>query len=351
MGATLVLTAVAALGAAGLLYQAFGVVRDRRRFAAPGSLASVGRHRLHYRCEGAGVPAVILEAGIGASSLTWSRVQPAIAQMTRVCSYDRAGLAWSEAASTARSIDTLVNELRLLLQAAGVSPPYVLAGHSFGGLVLRAFTRTHREEVAGLVFVDPLHPDEWCDPSPQQRHMLHGGIFLSRVGGLLARLGIVRVSLALLSGGAPGAPRRFSRIFGRPAAALLEHMVGEVQKLPQDVLPSVQAHWSNPKAFRGMWQHLAAMPECSADLMRGTDEFGDMPVVVLSAGERRPRWLAADAALARASSNGRHIIAPYGGHWVHLDHPELVIQAIRDVVGAASMRTGTDRRWTIDDGL
>jgi pimeloyl-ACP methyl ester carboxylesterase len=348
MGATVVLAAVSALAAAGLTYQAIGVIRDRRRFAAPGTLAPVGRHRLHYRCEGAGVPAVVLEAGIAASSLTWSRVQPAIAEITRVCSYDRAGLAWSESTSTARSIGTLVSELHALLHRAGVTPPYVLVGHSFGALIIRAFARAHPLDVAGLVFVDPLHPEEWCDPSPEQQQMLRGGVLLSRVGALLARGGIVRLSLALLSGGAPGAPRRFSRIFGRRAAALLEHMVGEVQKLPQEVLPSVQAHWSNQKAFRGMWQHLAALPACSADLMRGADAFGDMPVTVISAGERQARWLAADAALAGMSSNGRHVIAPHGGHWVHLDHPELVIAAIRDVVDAISTRTRTDPRPCTD---
>jgi pimeloyl-ACP methyl ester carboxylesterase len=266
--------------------------------------------------------------------------------LTQVCSYDRAGLSWSEPTPAARSIDTLVGELRLLLEHTGVPPPYVLVGHSFGGLIIRAYARSHPTEVAGLVFVDPLHPEEWCDPSPQQRNMLRGGIFLSRVGAVLARLGIVRLSLALLSGGAPGAPRRFSRVFGRQAAALLEHMVGEVQKLPQDVLPAVQAHWSNPKAFRGMWQHLEAMPSCSASLMRGTDNFGDRPVIVLSAAERRSRWLEADEALARASLNGRHIIAPHGGHWVHLDHPDLVIEAIGDVV--SSTRTRTARQPCID---
>ena len=332
MGWTVVLAIVAALVLAGVLYQAVGAARDRRRLAAPGALGPVGRHRLHYRCEGSGAPAVLLEAGIAASSLSWSRVQPVIARSTRVCSYDRAGLAWSEAASSARSTPALVRELRALLEHAGVPPPYVLVAHSFGALVIRAFARTHPADVAGLVFVDPLHPEEWCDPSPDQRHTLRGGIFLSRVGALLARLGVVRLSLALLSGGAPGAPRRFSRLFGRTAAALLEHMVGEVQKLPPEVLPSVQAHWSHPRAFRGMWQHLAAMPSCSADLARGTDEFGDRPVVVLSAGTRSARWLDADAALAHASSNGRHIVSPHSGHWIHLDDPDLVVRAIQEVI-------------------
>jgi pimeloyl-ACP methyl ester carboxylesterase len=325
---------VAGILLAGVLYQAIGTIRDRRRFAAPGALGPVGPHQLHYRCEGTGSPAVILEAGIAASSITWSRVRPVIAKSTRVCSYDRAGLAWSEGTSTARSMATLVSELRLLLEHAGVGPPYVLVAHSFGGLIIRAFARAHPEKVAGLVFVDPLHPEEWCDPSPNQRHMLRGGIFLSHVGALLARLGVVRLSLALLSGGKPAAPRRFSRLFGKSAAALLEHMVGEVQKLPQDVLPAVQAHWSSPKAFRGLWQHLAAMPSCSADVVRGADAFGNIPIVVLSAGARNARWLAADQTLAGASSSGRHITSTHSGHWVHLDDPELVIRAILDVVEA-----------------
>jgi pimeloyl-ACP methyl ester carboxylesterase len=329
---TVLLLIVGGLVVAGAVYQAIGASRDRRTFVAPGALGPVGRHRLHYRCLGAGSPTVILEAGIAASSLTWSRVQPRVAQLTRACSYDRAGLAWSEGASGARSMPALVDELHRLLRHARIAPPYVLVGHSFGALVIRAFARAHPAEVAGLVFVDPLHPEEWCDPSPEQRHMLRGGIFLSRVGAALAQLGVVRLSLALLTGGAPGAPRQFSRAFGRRAAKLLEHMVEEVQKLPAEVLPSVQAHWSNPKAFRGMWQHLAALPACSADLMTKRDWFGDVPVFVLSGGARDARWLAADARLARASSHGRHIISSRSGHWVHLDDPELVIQAIHEAV-------------------
>jgi pimeloyl-ACP methyl ester carboxylesterase len=339
MGWTAVLSAVAGLVvASGMLYQAVGAARDRRRFPAPGALAPVGDHRLHYRCAGAGRPTVILEAGIAASSLTWSRVQPVIARSTRVCSYDRAGLSWSERASSSRSMPVLVRELRRLLTSARIAPPYVLVGHSFGGLIIRAFARAFPADVAGLVFVDPLHPEEWCTPSEDQRYTLAGGIFLSRVGALLAHVGVVRLCLTLLSRGASGAPRQFSRIFGRSAAALLEHMVGEVQKLPPDVLPEVQAHWSNPKAFRGMWQHLASMPQCSADLMLEIDQFRDVPVFVLSSGARDTRWLAADEQLARASSKGRHIVSPRSGHWVHLDDPELVIQAIHDAIEISRRR-------------
>jgi pimeloyl-ACP methyl ester carboxylesterase len=114
-----------------------------------------------------------------------------------------------------------------------------------------------------------------------------------------------------------------------------------VQKLPSDVLPFVQAHWSNPKAFRAMWQHLAAMPSCAADLARGSDAFGDMPIVVLSAGARGPRWLAADAALARASSNGRHIVSHMSGHWIHLDDPDLVVRAVHEVIALARSQSAS----------
>ncbi|HUP38714.1 MAG TPA: alpha/beta hydrolase [Vicinamibacterales bacterium] len=345
MAWTLLLVVPIGVAAAGLIYQGIGAARDRRRFGVLGSLTSVGRHRLHVRCEGAGSPTVVLEAGIAASSLTWSRVQPAVASETRVCSYDRAGLAWSEGASTSRSIDVLVSELRALLTHAAIPSPYVLVAHSFGALIIRAFARAHPKrtaattcrcrEVAGLVFVDPLHPAEWCDPAPNQRRMLRGGIFLSRVGALLARFGFVRLLLTLLSGGATAAPRQVSRMFGRKAAALMEHMVGEVQKLPPHVLPYVQAHWSHPKAFRGMRQHLAAMPSCSADLMRASDAFGQIPVIVLSAGDRDARWLAEDAALAAASSRGRHIVSAGSGHWIHLDDPELVIGTINEVLAMA----------------
>jgi pimeloyl-ACP methyl ester carboxylesterase len=231
-----------------------------------------------------------------------------------------------------------VCELRRLVHHAQILPPCVLVAHSYGALVIRAFARAYPAEVAGLVFVDPLHPEEWSDPSPRQRQMLRGGIFLSRVGALLARLGVVRLCLTLLSAGATKAPRQFSRVFGRTAAALLERVVGEVQKLPPEVLPFVQAHWSSPKAFRGMWQHLAAMPLCAADLAHGTATFGDIPIVVLSAGARDARWLAADAALAHASTNGRHIVSPRSGHWIHLDDPDLVIKAVHDVIELARGR-------------
>jgi pimeloyl-ACP methyl ester carboxylesterase len=308
------------------------VMGDAPRTAAPGAFVRVGAHQLHYRCEGKGAPGVIFDAGIAASSLTWSRVQPEVARFARACSYDRAGLAWSDVSTTPRLMPTLVDELHQVIRHANLPAPIVLVGHSFGGLVIRAFARTHPAEVGGLVFVDTLHPEEWCRPTADQRRMLRGGIFLSRVGELLARAGLVGFLLSRLTSGAPSLPKRASRLFGRSAATLMANMVGEVQKLPLDVQPSVREHWSNPKSFRGMWQHLAALPVCSEVVMRGSDAFGDIPVVVLSGERRDPRWIALDASLASASTRGRHVVVPGSGHWVHLDNPDLVAGVVHDVV-------------------
>jgi pimeloyl-ACP methyl ester carboxylesterase len=333
--AWVVTLSAALLIASGVLYQRLGGIRGRRQFPPPGAMIDVGGHRLHCLCSGTGDPAVVFEAGIAASSVSWSLVQPEVSRFTRACSYDRAGLAWSDPGPKSRSIPGFVTELRRVLEEAAVNPPYVLVGHSFGGMIVRAFARAHPTLVVGLVFVDTLHPEEWNDLAPDQRRMLRGGILLSNIGAGLAEVGVVRLCLSLLSGGKPGVPRRFSRIFGPTASALLEHVVGEVRKLPAAVLPSVQAHWSGPRAFRGMSQHLSALPLCAEQMSAEADAFGDLPIVVLSASNRRDRWLGADAALARTSARGRHMISTKAAHWIQLDDPILVIDAIRDVVHQA----------------
>jgi pimeloyl-ACP methyl ester carboxylesterase len=167
--------------------------------------------------------------------------------------------------------------------------------------------------------------------------LLWGGIQLSRVGGWLARVGLVRASLALLTGGAPGVARTFLRVFGPAAARTVEHLVGEVRKLPPDVHPSVQTLWSQPKCFRGMAQHLAALPDAAA-AAAGVTALPDLPLVVVSAGDQPPHILAAHQALARLSPRGRHVMAAKSGHWIQLDEPELVVTIVREIVGGAELR-------------
>lgn len=324
---------VATLLAAGAAYQAIGARRHARRFAPPGELIDVGGHRLHAVCRGEGRPLVLLESGIAASSVSWAIVQPEIAKFTRVCAYDRAGLAWSDPPSCARSFSRIVDELAAVLTHLGAGERVVLVGHSFGSFVVRACAARHPSNVAGLVLIDP--PTEWLMPTPQRARMLWGARRLSSVGALLARFGVVRACLALLTGGAPGAPRRFVRVFGPTAARTLERLVGEVRKLPPDVHPIVQALWCQPKCFHAMADHLRAL-ERDGGSMASFVPSDRVPVIVISGGDQPPDQIDAHRKLAESSRDGRHVIAARSGHWILFDEPELIVSAVRDLVGRAS---------------
>jgi pimeloyl-ACP methyl ester carboxylesterase len=320
---------LAALAGAGALYQAIGAARGARRFAAPGEWIDVGGHRLHAVCRGEGTPIVLLESGIAASSLSWSVVQPAIATFTRACAYDRAGLAWSEAPSCPRLFTRIVEDLTAVLRHVANGERCVLVGHSFGSFVIRASAARHPDRVAGIVLVDP--PTEWLTMSAERARMLRGGRWLSKIGAVLAYLGVVRACLALLTGGAPGAPRRFVWIFGPSAAHTLERLVGEVRKLPPEVHPVVKALWCQPKCFRSMADHLQALEREGPSMGRFVPP-PQVPVVVISGRDQAPAQRAAHRELAERSAHGRHVVAARSDHWIQFDEPELIVRVVRELV-------------------
>ncbi len=154
---------VVALGAAGVIFQIVATGVDRRSFPPPGQLVDVGGYRMHLYCTGEGSPTVILDAGQPLGVSSWAWIQPELAKTTRVCAYDRAGLGWSESApaNTPRDGEQMARELHTLLHNAGIPGPYVLVGHSYGGLVTRLFAGAYPDEVDGLVWVEALHPDNF----------------------------------------------------------------------------------------------------------------------------------------------------------------------------------------------
>ena len=334
-----------ALVLAGVIYQRISI--RLRQFAPPGEFveiglprrsrfrpsAKAGGHRLHVRCAGSGTPLVLLESGIAASSLSWSLVQPEIARFTRVCAYDRAGFAWSDAASSPRTFDRIVDELSRVLDRVGADEPCVLVGHSFGSFVVRAYAARHPYRVIGLVLVDP--PTEWLDMTPRQLRLIRRGRRLSRVGAVLAELGVVRASLALLTSGAPGAPRRLVKVFGPTAAGTLQRLVGEVRKLPENVHPMVQEVWCDPKCFRSMAAHLAVL-ETQGPAIAATLPPPMIPLIVISSGTHSPQEIADHRALASRASAARHVIADRSTHWVQFDQPELIVDAVRELVKSRS---------------
>lgn len=330
---------ILALAAAGVIYQWIGTSRDARRFPPPGRLVDVGGGRLHIQVAAppafanasATSPTVVFDAGISASSLSWHIVAPRVAEFARTVRYDRSGFAWSERTHAPVSARSLAAELRVLLQAAALPPPYVLVAHSFGTFVARAFASDFADEVAGVVLVDPIFPAEWLNMSAKERRRLRGGIFLSRVGALLASVGFVRLCLDLLAQGSTAVPRRASRVFGSEAAGLLKRLVHQVQKLPRETWPMMRAHWSRPRSFLAMADHLASLRRSAVEIAAAKPIAG-VPLVVLTAGSQPAAVREEHARMAAQSPRGVQIVAEHAGHWIQIDEPDVVIDAIRRVL-------------------
>jgi pimeloyl-ACP methyl ester carboxylesterase len=317
------------LVAAGIVYQWIGLRGDAVRFPPPGRLVQAGPHRLHIYELGQGSPTVVLEAGISATSVNWRRVQTDVATFTRVLSYDRAGLGWSDPARTPRTACQITEELHEMLHTAGMRPPYILVAHSFGALVVRLYAMRYPGEVAGLVLVDPLRPQEWHPLSAEQRWNLRGGAFLSSWGSFLARFGVVRFTLARLARGSSGLPRFIGRATSTGAGlATMERLVGEVRKMPQELWPAIISHWCHPKSFASMSGHLAELPASVASVIAA--EPLSVPVTILTGATSGTKWNPGE--LRGISTETSHIIAQKSGHWIQLDEPELVVDAVRELV-------------------
>jgi pimeloyl-ACP methyl ester carboxylesterase len=319
---------------AGAIYQAIETWRDRRRFQPPGRFVRVNGRRMHIHVTGEGAPTVVFESGMGASCLSWTLVQPQVARFSRAVSYDRAGHGWSDPAPEPRTALQIAQELNTLLNATGLPGPYVLVGHSFGGYVNRAYAHLYPDRVAGIVLVDSVHPAEWKKPTPEQLRLIEAGLRYAWIAVWLARLGFVRFCLARLARGLPRMGRAAASAFGVSLAAAVQRIAGEIRKLPAPILPVVRALWSQPKNFMSLGQHVAALP-VSAAQAAAVRSLGDLPLVVVSGDHHAAPHIDWQRDLAQLSSCGRHLVASDCGHWVHLDHPEVVTRAIREVVTAA----------------
>lgn len=339
--AVIIVLAIAALIALGFLFQLIGSKRDQQRFPAPGRLIDVGGYKLHLHEAGLGSPAVILESGISASSLNWRRVQSGIAKFTRVCSYDRAGLGWSELCRESCTPSSLAKQLHTLLHNAGIAAPYVLVGHSFGGLIIQAFAHLYPNETAALVLVDPLDPAEWTPITDEQRKIIRHGIRLSRRGALAARFGVVRLCLNLLLGGNRLVPRVAAKLWSGDASQVTNSIAGQVQKMPEETWPLVAAHWKNEKSFEAMARHFEALAESAQELSQVKPL--NVPVTMLVGTQNEhpadPREYA-----KRLSPETRLIFAEKSGHWIQLDEPELVVAAVEELVEKAGATAGGRRR-------
>jgi pimeloyl-ACP methyl ester carboxylesterase len=318
----LLLAALAAL--AGLVLQWLATLHDERRFPPLGRRYPVGGRRLHLCAMGEGTPTVILDTGLPGTCLSWWHLQPEVAKFTRVVSYDRAGLGWSDPGPEPRTAERIAAELRQLLAAAEVPGPYVFVGHSFSGFTARLFAARYPDEVAGLVLIDPVYASEWLNLPADDLRRLAAGARLGRRVSHLARLGVMRAYLYLISLGVFRANARGD-------------WVDSFRKLPRGLFPVVRAFWSQPKPYRAVASQVESLPASAAQVAAAVAP-PDLPIVVLSAGNTRPERRREQEAIAQQFTDGKHAVIEDSGHWIQLDKPEAVLDAIREVVAAARRR-------------
>lgn len=279
-----------------------------------------------------GGPAVVFDAALGGSSLSWTLVQPQVAAFTTACAYDRAGFGWSDAGPRPRTAGRIADELYELLMRAGVPPPYVLVGHSFGGLTIRAFAARHPSLVAGFVFLDPAHPEDWVVPTERERARMAKGVRLCRHGSVAARLGLARAVAAMVSAGAFTAARGLVAAVSRGGLRREdEEILAPVSKLPHDTRQMLKWMWTQPRFFDALGSQIESICASAAEVPQDPD-YRNLPLVTISATKLSEQRRALQDALARRSTRGRHIVANNSGHWIPLDEPVTVIGAIRDVV-------------------
>jgi pimeloyl-ACP methyl ester carboxylesterase len=318
-------------GLVGIAYQQLGLSRDSRRHPPPGRLVDLGTHRLHLLEQGRGSPTIILEAGLMSTMLSWGDIQRQLAGSYRVVSYDRAGLGWSDIGPMPRTADRIVEELHSLLDRSAIPPPYLLVGHSFGGLTMPLFAARYPEQTAGMVLVDPVVPSEWNPPSDQDRRRAEIGATVCRRAAVLSQVGVIRFVAFLLSSGAKKVASHLVRLISRGTPA----ESGSVSSpwfwnLPADERKMASVFWVQEKFCYTIASQLENLPRSAARVAE-QGNFCDQPVVILSAISTPPHRLTQHLAIAQRLPRGRHLLAETSTHWIMQDQPDLVIGAIRTV--------------------
>ena len=307
----------------GVCYEQWTRWRVWRDHPPPGDIVEFEGARSHLNCTGEGAPTVILESGLDMGGSTgWVSVQPEIARSARVCSYDRAGYMWSEGRGGPRDAARIADELHALLTRADIPPPYIMVGHSVGGPLVRVFDHRFPDEVVGFVFVDISHPEQSDRlPMPPNSRSDDPPTFLIR---LVAASGLFRIEV-------PGEPH---------------------PGLPRDVAAIVDAY--GPSSMPALFGEIAAIE--AIDRQAGaTGSIGARPLIVLTAAKEPPRlppgvswtemsraWLELQTELVALSTSSDHRVIETAGHYIQLDEPGAVIQAIEDALAAVRQGTPVD---------
>lgn len=290
-----------------------------------------GGRRINLYCRGTGSPAVIFDSGLSDSTIAWALVQPTISKKNKTCSYDRAGLGFSDATTRPSTASNDVDDIHRALQVVGVRPPYIVVGHSAGGMAVRVFADRYRDEVVGMVLVDPSHEDQTRrldaikateGPAPNHNEQVD------------------RTCLDALDGSEiPKASPVYMQCVGKPDSLYSQAI--------NDAMLGYAAKRKYQEAVASEWQNVGG---ASADQTRATRRhFGDMPIIVL--GAPYPRWKTFTQEqmdkrnamsqqlhheLAAMSTRGVYEFVPQSSHLINYDRPETVIDAIRQALVVSS---------------
>lgn len=312
--------------------QVYGQANPPESIAPPGILSDAGGHKLHLHIRGKGSPTVIFENGSADFSFIWSLVQPSVAKFTKTVSYDRAGYAWSEPGPRPRTSKQICLELHNALTSAGLHPPYILVGQSFGGFIVRAFARYYPQEIAGMVLVEAVQEDQ---------RIFMGGDMPRRIRDLAQ--GRVAPAPQSFFSPPPDTPAQATRI-----NAELDPVF---QKLPDSVRRMQIWAQSQPGFIGTVQAEMDWSPEDVADLYKHKGESAyllhDMPLIILTRGkggfdgrkdslQLEKERLQSQKELTQLSTNSKQIIDMNSGHNIHIEDPAIVIAAIREVFIAAS---------------
>lgn len=281
----------------------------RAEYTPPGQMVNLETHDIHLHCVGIGSPTVVFEADLDQyGSLTWDSVQSEIGNFTRACSYDRAGIMWSEPGPRPRDGETIAGELAAVLDAAGESGPYVLVGHAFGGAYVRIFAGQNPDAVCGMVLVDSSHPEMFT------RFAEFG------VGQEIPDKRIRPLILLLSHLGMPG---RFK---------------GNLYHLSPDVYDPTQAFL--PQSSMAWFDESVEGPNTLTQAGQYTN-LGDIPLIVLASAhpsvqvkgqDLQDVWLELQQELTSLSQNSKIRLLPASGHYIQFDQPQEIIKAVQDVV-------------------
>ncbi len=314
--------------AAGFIYERVGEWQDHMRYPRVGRAVSIGGRTLNIFCSGEGSPAVVFDSGGNQPGYSWVLVQPEVAKSTRACWYDRAGYGWSDPAPGPRTSADIADDLHTLLRAAGVPPPYVLVGHSFGGFNIRVFSGRNRGEVAGMVLVDSADEFDYSGPVPDSLRSAPGRFVPRALWGVGQKVIDFMVRAGLL--------RLMDNGVSSDRGRLGERDAGLIHSL------QLQAESVDASGREGIDR------EQSVAQVRAVHSLGKVPLVVLTAAGGIPhgddeesqaiaafmhwRIYTTQAHLATLSTGGRQIILEHSGHMIPYDAPDAVTEAVRSVL-------------------